>query len=320
MKKFYLIQFFAFVILSFLTIIVGQKYINISEIFTADNLFVLKSLRIPPFLTALIAGFIFSTSGLIIQLFFKNDLATPYTLGISSAGIFGLIIGLKFNINYEFAFIDMNFVFSTVGSFVLLIFLFKLAPKNSSFIYFILLIGISLNIFFNSAIMLVQYFSNMAELYQITHYLIGSIEQTQTIKLILPLFFLILQTIFIFYYAPFIDLISVNHEMAVQRGVNVKKIFYIILFFQSLTLGAILPITGPVAFVGLIIPNLIRILFKEGIKKLYIITLIAGGNFLLFCYLISINILNGQILPIGIITSIFGSIFLIVFIFFGNKR
>ncbi len=254
-----------------------------------------------------------------MQLFFKNDLATPYTLGISSGSILFIILGLKFGIDFKFMTFHSSMFLSSIGAIFIFFLLFKISSSKNNFLDTILLIGIGLNIFFSSAMMLIQYFSNMTELYHITHWLVGSIEINSLYYYIPTMISFLLSTILIFREAPSIDLLSVNTQLAIDRGVDIRKITIKIFFMQAITLGTLLPFTGPIAFVGLIIPNIVRLFIKKGIKYIYIATSIIGINFILLVHFISMRIKSDQIIPIGIITSILGAIFLVLSLTYSNR-
>ncbi len=105
---------------------------------------------------------------------------------------------------------------------------------------------------------------------------------------------------------------SINTQLALDRGINVKKIGKTIIILQAFSLGALIPFTGPIAFVGLIVPNIIRIFIHSGIKTLVYYTIISGANFMLLAHLLSMRVKSGEIIPVGIITAIIGALFLII--------
>ncbi len=297
-----------FTFLSFLFLVVGESFIFLNG---DSSSFIFFKLRFPSFLTIIVAGGIFSVSGLQMQLVFQNRLATPYTLGVSSAGVFIFLLGLKVSgVGWP--------IFSTVGTLLSLFILLYFAPKKNSFLHTLLLLGVALNIFFSSATLLLHYFSNQSELYQMTHWMIGSIEHYEYSKLISPALALIFQTFIFFKYRNQMDLISFNPNLAQDRGVNVKKIINIILFSQALSLGSILPITGPIAFVGLVVPNSIRLLFKGSVLSIYTLSFFGGVNFLLLASFLSLRVIPETVLPVGVLTSIVGAFFLIISIIKGK--
>ncbi|MBN2694825.1 iron ABC transporter permease [bacterium] len=298
----------AFIIFSFLFLVVGENLIILNG---EQSGFIFLKLRLPSFLTIMIAGGVFAVSGLQMQLIFQNRLATPYTLGVSSAGVFIFLLGLKISgVGWP--------IFSTFGTLLSLFILLYFAPKKNSFLHTLLLLGVALNIFFSSATLLLHYFSDKSELYQMTHWMIGSIEQYDYYKLIAPTISLIFQTFLFFKYKNQLDLISFNPQLAQDRGVKVRKIVNIILFSQALSLGTILPITGPIAFVGLVVPNSIRLIFRGSVFSIYMLSLLGGVNFLLLASFLSLRVIPDTILPVGVLTSTIGALFLIISIIKGR--
>jgi iron complex transport system permease protein len=145
-----------------------------------------------------------------------------------------------------------------------------------------------------------------------THWLVGSIEIIDKLNLLPSIIFWLIFIFFIIKYAPEIDLMSINTQLAMDRGINVKKIAKIIIILQAFSLGALIPFTGPIAFIGLIIPNVIRIFIHSSIKTLLYYTIIGGANFMLLAHFLSMRIKSGEIIPVGIITAVIGAIFLII--------
>lgn len=309
--KLLLLSIGIFFILSYLTVFIGQNNISPFSL-SENNLFIIKNIRIPLYFSAILIGVVFSTAGLMMQLIFKNNLATPYTLGISSGAVFFILLGSKFGIDFRILGISSSLISSIAGTLLILFILLKFLPKRANIFNTTLLIGIALNIFFSSAMMLIQYYSSSSELYQMTHWLVGSIEIINIINLIPTLIFWLIFTFFIIKYAPEIDLMSINTQLASDRGIDIKKIGKIIIILQAFTLGALIPFTGPIAFVGLIVPNIIRIFIHSGVKTLFFYTVITGANFMLLAHFLSMRIKNNEIIPVGIITAIIGAVFLIV--------
>jgi len=306
-----LINIALFLTLSYLVIFVGQNNLNPFSL-TSSNIFIIESIRIPLYISAILIGVVFATSGLMMQLLFKNNLATPYTLGISSGAVFFILIGAKFGIDIKFFSEGSPLVYSISGTLLILIILLKFLPKRASVFNTTLLIGIALNIFFSSAMMLLQYYSSSSELYQMTHWLVGSIEIIDKIDLLPTIIFWIFLVIYVIKFAPEIDLLSINSQLALDRGIDIKKIAKIIIILQAFSLGALIPFTGPIAFVGLIIPNIVRIFIHSGVKTLLYYSVLGGANFMLLAHFLSMRVKSGEIIPVGIITAIVGAVFLIV--------
>ena len=227
-----LINIALFLTLSYLVIFVGQNNLNPFSL-TSSNIFIIESIRIPLYISAILIGVVFATSGLMMQLLFKNNLATPYTLGISSGAVFFILIGAKFGIDIKFFSEGSPLVYSISGTLLILIILLKFLPKRASVFNTTLLIGIALNIFFSSAMMLLQYYSSSSELYQMTHWLVGSIEIIDKIDLLPTIIFWIFLVIYVIKFAPEIDLLSINSQLALDRGIDIKKIAKIIIILQA---------------------------------------------------------------------------------------
>lgn len=288
-------------ILMILVLWIGQKQLTGSEL----DWGLFWDFRLPMVVLALTAGAVLGSGGFLMQILFKNDLATPYTLGISSGSVFALMIGIQFfNITSP--------IFSLLGALLLLWVLYRIIPGDHLFIHRVLLIGIGLNIFFSSGMMLLHYFADMRTLYRLVHWLVGSIQPQPLLEMVPIWVVLILEAIYIIRIGPKLDLIGINHTLAQQRGISVTQIYKTLLIFQGVLLGLLLPLTGPVAFIGLIIPNVIRLAVTGSVKKLFFLSVWGGALFLVLAHWLSMRLLPGEVLPVGVITAVIGSLFLII--------
>lgn len=129
---------------------------------------------------------------------------------------------------------------------------------------------------------------------------------------IMPLVFGTFLILFIAYrYKEELKLLSISYEFAYLRGVHVDKMIIIIFIAISLAVGALVSITGPIGFVGLIIPHIVKLLFKKSTDKLLALTFLSGGVFLVLCDTLARALPTISEVPVGIITSLIGGIIFI---------
>jgi len=121
------------------------------------------------------------------------------------------------------------------------------------------------------------------------------------------------------FYKKEIKLLLVSYEFAQLKGVNVKKTNYILLLSVSIAVGVCVSITGPIGFVGLIIPHIMKTIYKKSSEKLIYPIFFYGGMFLVLCDLIARNIDVDSDIPIGVVTSFLGAPFFI-YLILSRKR
>ncbi len=309
MKK--ILYIFAILII-FLSPFLGEITINIKDIFSLNDSLstVFWDLRVPRVILAFFIGSILAMGGLIFQIVFKNELITPYTLGIASGTTLFSAISIIF-----FPLIPLFFS-SIFGSLVTILILFIISKKiNSNKLISstnsMLLIGIALSYFYSSALMLIFFMSNLQENYSIVRFTLGSLDTVGFIASFVVFVVAICLIIFIYKMKSSINLLLISNDMAFLKGLNVNKTILILLLFITICVGICISFTGPIGFVGLVIPHIVKLIYKKSATKLFIPTLFFGGTFLVFCDLISRVLPTASSLPIGVVTAFIGAPFFV---------
>lgn len=300
------------ILLIFFAPFLGEIIINFKEIFFLDDSLsmVFWDLRVPRVILAFFVGSILALSGLVFQIVFKNELITPYTLGIASGTTLFSAISIVF-----LPFIPLFFS-SIFGSLVTILILFIISRKLNSKRLInstnsILLIGIALSYFYSSALMLVFFISNLQENYSIVRFTLGSLDTVGFIPTFIVGITSICLIIFIYKMKNGINLLLISNDTAFLKGLNVNKTILILLIFITICVGICISFTGPIGFVGLVIPHIVKLIYKQSATKLFFPTLFFGGVFLVFCDLISRVLPTASALPIGVVTAFIGAPFFV---------
>ncbi|KLD98759.1 FecCD family ABC transporter permease [Aliarcobacter butzleri] len=308
-------------IIIFISPFLGETQINIKDIFEFSNSsnMVFWDLRVARVILAFFVGGILALSGLIFQIIFKNELITPYTLGIASGTTLFTAIGI---ILLPTIYI---FIFSILGSLFTILVLYiisKIINKTSigSSTNSILLIGIALSYFYASALMLVFYMSSLQENYSIVRFTLGSLDTVGFSNSFVIFFVSIVFYVIIYLYKNKIKLLLISNDMAFLKGLNVDKTNLTLLVVVSLCVGITISFTGPIGFIGLVIPHIVKIIYKKSAEKLFFPTFFFGGVFLVFSDLISRNLNTDSTLPIGVVTAFIGAPFFIYLLIKRDKR
>lgn len=313
----------------FIDITIGSSKISIIDIWNSllninlvnsNTILIIKEIRIPRIITALVVGISLPVSGLLLQTLFKNPLAGPYILGISSGASLGvaiLLLGLSlFGISVmpdSFSIAIAGIV--GAGLILLIILLISLRINNS---LTILIIGVLLGSGINSIVNLLQYFGEANLLKKYIIWTMGSldgVQKEQLTLLVLTILSLVLVSIFI---SKYIDALYLGDENASTLGVNVKLLRITIFVITGIMTGLVTAYCGPIGFVGIAVPHIARLLYKTS-KHFYLIiySTLIGAILLLISDIISHSFSN-NIIPINTITAISGIPF-IIWVVFKNK-
>lgn len=315
------ISFFLALLLVLISPFIGESALEISLLFdeTSTSSMIFWELRVPRILLAFFVGAILSLSGLIFQTIFKNVLITPYTLGIASGTTLFTALSIVF-----FPMIALYFS-GMIGSFItimVLYFISKSISKNSLIVSTnsILLIGIALSFFYSSALMLVFFMSTLQENYSIVRFTLGSLDVVGYSSSIITFVVSMILFSIAMYYKKSIKLLLLSNDLAFLKGLNVDRLNLILLISVSLSVGISISFVGPIGFVGLIIPHMIRLIYKQSADKLIFPVFFYGGVFLVLSDLISRNLNTYSSLPIGVVTSFIGAPFFVYLLIRKNRR
>ena len=276
-------------------------------------------LRLPRLLLAFFAGLILALSGWLFQTLFRNALMTPFTLGISGGAILGTGISVVLGLNIVLLGINLSALFGFAGAFssvLLILWLSKYVNHRGS--NALLLLGIALSFFFSAALMVLFSIATAMQSHAILHYTMGSLSTLGYTQVIITALMALL-LLFTLYRRRFeLSLLAVNDDHARLKGVDTKKLTYFLLVVSSLAIGVLISITGPIGFVGLIIPHVVRKLYPRANHELIIPTALIGGLFLAACDTLSRLPQIQSEIPIGIVTAFIGGPFFIYLIIKGK--
>jgi len=266
-------------------------------------------IRLPRVIVAFFAGAILALGGLIFQSLFKNPMGTPYTLGVAS----GSTLGVAFAI--VFGYTSLLSLFGFLGALLTVIILFSLTLKLKSYeSNALLLVGIALSFFYNAALMILFYLSDESQSFEIIRFTMGSVDVVgieHTLPIIIGSMALLTLSSF---YKKELKLLLTSNDYAYLKGVEVKKVNTMLLIAVSVAVGICVSITGPIGFVGLIIPHIIKTIYKKSAEQLISPIFFYGGFFLVVSDLIARNLGSSSDIPIGIITAFLGGPFFIYLI------
>ncbi|WP_345992809.1 iron ABC transporter permease [Sulfurimonas sp. HSL-1716] len=301
----------------------GSAPIHVNELFNYDTLSfkIFFELRLPREFFAFFAGVILSLSGLLFQTLFRNPLMTPYTLGISSGAVLGAGIAIKLGIAavaFGMAALSLFGFLGAMSTVLLLLWLSRYikSSQNQS----ILLLGIALSLFFTSALMVIFYLGNSIQNDMLIRFTMGSLSNIGWQNPFILGIIAAVLTIFVYLYRFELQLLSLSDEDAKLKGIDTKKVTLILLVLSSFAIGVLVSISGPIGFVGLVVPHTVAKLYPSTVNRRILKTALFGGFFLVLCDTLARVINTQSELPIGVVTAFIGAPFFIYLIISRNTK
>jgi iron complex transport system permease protein len=275
--------------------------------------YIIINYRLPKAITAILVGMGLSVSGLLMQTLFRNPLAGPYVLGLSSGSSLAVafvILGAGFLPSFLSDYFLSPYgimIASCLGSLLVLL-LVLLVSERLRDTMSILIVGLMFSSFAGAIVSVLTYFSSAEQLQKFTFWSMGSLGNLSWMQVgILFVSVLIGLFLSIANIKP-LDALLLGENYAKSMGVNYSKARLSIMIATSILAGSITAFAGPIAFVGLAVPHMAKILFKTS-KHLILFwsTLLIGAIIMLFCDIASQIPGTTVILPINAITSIVGA-------------
>ncbi|MGB5793281.1 FecCD family ABC transporter permease [Poseidonibacter sp.] len=311
---------FSFIILA-ISPFLGEISLNLNELFDSGTITykVFWDLRVSRVFLAFLVGGILALSGLIFQIIFKNALITPYTLGIASGTTLFTAVSIVF---FPAMILSISSALGSLVTITILYFISKSINKNQVAVSTnsILLIGIALSYFYSSALMLVFYLSNLEQNYSIVRFTLGSLDTVGFQSSIIVFLVSLVMYFTIYSNRAKIKLLLISNDTAFLKGLNVHKLNLILLIVISLSVGVCISFVGPIGFIGLVVPHIIKLIYKKSADKLIFPVFFFGGIFLVVSDLIARNLNTASALPIGVVTAFIGAPFFVYLLIKRNKR
>lgn len=275
--------------------------------------YIIINYRLPKAITTMICGIGLSITGLIMQTFFRNPLAGPFVLGLSSGASLGvalIILGSSFLPTFTAVFIQSPYgivLAASTGSFIVLISILSFAQKVNDATA-LLIIGLMFSSFTSAIVGILTYFSTAEELQKFTLWSMGNLGGLSWDSIyILTLCLIVGLLISIGIIKPLNSLL-LGEQYAQSIGLNISKTRLLVVLSTSILAGSITAFVGPIAFIGLAVPHITKLIFKTSNHLiLFIGCFLLGAILLLVCDSIAQVPNSDTVLPINAITSLFGA-------------
>lgn len=275
--------------------------------------YIIVNFRLSKAITAILVGIGLSISGLLMQTLFRNPLAGPYVLGLSSGSSLGVAFvilgaGVLPAVFSQFLLSSYGIILaSCIGSLLVLLMILVVSQRLRDTMS-ILIVGLMFSSFTSAIVSVFSYFSTAEQLQKYTFWSMGSIGNISWQNIAILAICVFLGLLLSLLSLKPLDALLLGENYAKSMGLNISKARYIIIFATSLLAGSITAFAGPIAFIGLAVPHLVKLLFKTSKHQiLFLGTLFIGAIIMLICDAVSQMPGFEFTLPINAITSIIGA-------------
>lgn len=268
---------------------------------------IIWQVRLPYALMAVLVGAALSLSGAEMQTILNNPLASPFTLGVSSAASFGASLAIVLGVGIPFFDADWLVpVNAFVFAFASVLLLQAMTRVKGSGVETLVLFGIALVFAFNALISLVQFVSSQEALQQVVFWTMGSLSRATWSNVALLALALLICTPFSLAAARAMTALRLGEDRAQSFGVDVVRLRFISLLRVSLLSATAVAFVGAIGFIGLVGPHIARLLLGEDHRFLLPASIFSGAALMSLASAASKSIVPGVLMPVGIVTAMIG--------------
>jgi iron complex transport system permease protein len=269
-------------------------------------------LRLPRVLVAVLAGGALAVAGVAFQGLTRNPLAEPSVLGVTSGAAFGVVLAQILGLGAGVADALAVAAFAFGGALLAAVSVYLIAASPGGLaVQTLLLAGVIVGIFFSAAITVVISIVDFNRLGGVIHWLLGNLAPVPAGSLAVFAVLAAAGFILVLRSARQLNLLSLGEEAALQLGVDAERLKRRVFLAAALLTGTVVAFTGPIGFVGLIVPHVLRGLIGQDNRLLVPTALVGGGVFLLAADTLARNIVAPAELSVGVITAFCGAPFFI---------
>lgn len=301
----------------------GSHDISLSDVLrgepTAEAIF--WQLRLPRVLLALLAGAGLAVSGLGFQTLFRNELAEPYTLGVASGAALGAVLALRLEESAALLGLPVVALASFAGALGATALVVGLAlRRRDTATSTLLLAGIAVSLSCSAIILFVQYLADSTQTFRIVRWMMGGLSVVGYGEVLWVAPWVLGGAALLLFLRWDLNLLLLGEELASSRGVDLGRLRLKVLLAASLMIGALVAVAGPIGFVGLMVPHILRRWVGHDHLYLAPACVLGGGAFLVLCDLAARTIMAPAELPVGVLTALLGGPFFLWLLIWRNRE
>ncbi|BBQ82562.1 TPA: iron ABC transporter permease [Kluyvera ascorbata] len=266
------------------------------------------TIRLPRVLLALVVGSALALSGCVMQGLFRNPLADPGLLGISSGAALAVAFWLILPISVPMLVaLYAPMLAAFIGSLVVMAVIFILSKTGGGSLSRLLLVGIAINALCGALVGMLSWISNDTQLRQLSLWGMGSLGQAEWPTLLVAATLIIPSSLAVWWMASRLNLLQLGDEEAHYLGVNVRMVQRLMLLCSAVLVAASVAISGVIGFIGLVVPHLMRMWLGPDHRGLVPGSLLAGAILLLIADTLARTVAAPAEMPVGLLTSLLGA-------------
>ena len=304
--------------------LIGSTTIHLSRVFDrtvpfADNVDaqVFFVARLPRVLASVLVGSAFAIAGVVFQAFLRNPLASPDTLGVSSGATLGAVVVITFHI--DSAVLGVSAVpvatFAGAAGALGIVYAMSIARRRGTSSTVLLLAGVALSAFLGALNRFIQVLGDYTDTFRSIRWMMGSMDVGSYTDIVVALVPIAAACVAISTLPRELDLVSIGAEAAESRGVDVRRAERVALVSASLLTGSAVSLGGPIPFVGIIVPHIVRLIVGADHRLVLPAAALFGGAFLVICDVIARTAFGAAGMPVGAITAFLGGPFFLWLLF-----
>lgn len=266
------------------------------------------TIRLPRVLLALVIGGSLALAGCVMQGLFRNPLADPGLLGISSGAAVAVALWVVIPLSLPaLVMLYAPMLAAFIGALVATFAIFILSQQRDSSLSRLLLVGIAINALCGAAVGMLSWLSNDAQLRQLSLWGMGSLGQAQWSTLLAVTSLMAPSVLLIWRLASALNLLQLGDEEAHYLGVDVAVVQRILLLCSALLVAAAVAVSGVIGFVGLVVPHLVRMWLGADHRAVIPGSVLTGASLLLVADTLARTLVAPAEMPVGLLTSILGA-------------
>jgi len=304
--------------------LIGSTTIHLSRVFDrtvpfADNVDaqVFFVARLPRVLASALVGSAFAIAGVVFQAFLRNPLASPDTLGVSSGATLGAVVVITFHL--DTAVLGVSAVpvatFAGAAGALGIVYAMSIARRRGTSSTVLLLAGVALSAFLGALNRFIQVIGDYTDTFRSIRWMMGSMDVGSYTDIVVALVPIAAACVAISTLPRELDLVSIGAEAAESRGVDVRRAERVALVSASLLTGSAVSLGGPIPFVGIIVPHIVRLIVGADHRLVLPAAALFGGAFLVICDVIARTAFGAAGMPVGAITAFLGGPFFLWLLF-----
>lgn len=275
--------------------------------------------RMPRILQATLVGGSLAVVGCTFQAIFRNALADPHILGISSGASLGATIGIMSGMTVNFMGLGVTSIFAFIGAILTVGLVYRLGTLGRRMVVTnILLVGTALSTFLSAMISLLMIY-HREQLEKVYLWTLGSFSSANWYKVSYIALITCLGIGIIWMFSPDLNVLMTGDEVAASLGIDIVKVKRLLIIVASLLVAVSVSISGAIGFVGLIVPHCMRLLLGYDHKKLIPFCALGGASFMVICDTLARTVAQPTEIPVGVITAIFGAPYFIFLLYRHTK-